>query len=84
MIRLVFDEGLWPRAMALISGMWGAATLIGPAVGGVFAQYDAWRAAFWVLIPVTLVFMLLATLMLPKKAPSRVPRSRCRWCNWRY
>lgn len=74
MIRLVFDEGLWPRAMALISGMWGAATLIGPAVGGVFAQYDAWRAAFWVLIPVTLVFMLLATLMLPKK--STEPRAK--------
>ena len=49
MIRLVFDQALWPRAMALISGMWGAATLIGPAVGGVFAEYDAWRAAFWVL-----------------------------------
>lgn len=75
MIRLVFHEGLWPRAMALISGMWGAATLIGPAVGGVFAQYDAWRAAFWALIPVTLLFMVLAWAMLPGKsieAPRRL------------
>ncbi len=75
MIRLVFHEGLWPRAMALISGMWGAATLIGPAVGGVFAQYDAWRAAFWALIPVTLLFMVLAWVMLPGKsieAPRRL------------
>ena len=67
MIRLVFDQALWPRAMALISGMWGAATLIGPAVGGVFAEYDAWRAAFWVLIPVTLSFVLLASMILPRK-----------------
>ena len=75
MIRLVFHEGLWPRAMALISGMWGAATLIGPAVGGVFAQYDAWRAAFWALIPVTLLFMVLAWALLPGKsieAPRRL------------
>lgn len=67
MIRLVFAEPLWPRAMALISGMWGAATLIGPAVGGIFAEYDAWRAAFWALIPVTALFMLLAWSLLPKK-----------------
>ncbi|WP_312111434.1 MFS transporter, partial [Pantoea septica] len=31
MIYTVFDEKLWPRAMALISGMWGVATLLGPA-----------------------------------------------------
>ncbi|WDG39918.1 MFS transporter [Pseudomonas synxantha] len=68
MIRLVFAEPLWPRAMALISGMWGAATLIGPAVGGIFAEYDAWRAAFWALIPVTALFMVLAWALLPKKS----------------
>ena len=79
MIRLVFDEGLWPRAMALISGMWGAATLIGPAVGGVFAQYDAWRAAFWALIPVTLLFMLLAWAMLPGKSIEAPPRLILPW-----
>ncbi|MDD0975019.1 MFS transporter [Pseudomonas sp. TNT2022 ID681] len=74
MIRLVFAEALWPRAMALISGMWGAATLIGPAVGGIFAQYDAWRAAFWALIPVTALFMLVAWSMLPKKSAETPPR----------
>lgn len=68
MIRLVFAEPLWPRAMALISGMWGAATLIGPAVGGIFAEYDVWRAAFLALIPVTALFMVLAWSLLPKKS----------------
>ena len=79
MAVLVFDEGLWPRAIALISGMWGAATLIGPAVGGVFAQYDAWRAAFWALIPVTLLFMLLAWAMLPGKSVEAPPRLILPW-----
>lgn len=68
MIRLVFAEALWPRAMALVSGMWGVATLIGPAVGGVFAELDAWRAAFWTLIPVAASFALLALTVLPKRS----------------
>eukprot|EP01030_Chromulinospumella_sphaerica_P018133 gene18133-17985_t len=62
MIRLVFHETLWPRAMALVSGMWGVATLIGPAVGGVFAELGVWRAAFWSLIPVAGLFALLAAV----------------------
>lgn len=71
MSRLVFPESLWPRAMALISGMWGVATLVGPALGGAFAELGAWRAAFWTLIPVSLLFSLLAATVLPKTSPSR-------------
>lgn len=52
LIRLLFEERLWPRAVALISGMWGMATLSGPAIGGVFAQAGLWRWAFWALLPV--------------------------------
>ncbi|NLR97570.1 MFS transporter [Rhizobium sp. P38BS-XIX] len=65
MIRVVFDEALWPRAMALVSGMWGVATLIGPAVGGVFAELGVWRVAFWSVAPITVLFALLAVFVLP-------------------
>ncbi|SMF62554.1 Predicted arabinose efflux permease, MFS family [Pseudomonas sp. LAIL14HWK12:I11] len=75
MIRLVFDEALWPRAMALVSGMWGVATLVGPAVGGIFAELGAWRAAFWSLIPVAVLFALLAAVVLPKRTDERVGRA---------
>ncbi|WP_332694246.1 MFS transporter [Bosea sp. (in: a-proteobacteria)] len=68
MIRLVFDVALWPRAMALVSGMWGAATLIGPAIGGIFAEFGVWRAAFWSLIPIAALFALLAVAVLPKRS----------------
>jgi len=68
MIYSVFDERLWPMAMALISGMWGVATLLGPAVGGVFAQMNAWRAAFGSLVPMTLVYVALVWLVLPARA----------------
>lgn len=75
MIRLVFDESLWPRAMALISGMWGVATLVGPAIGGIFAGLGVWRAAFWSLIPVAALFALLAATVLPGRGADRAPGS---------
>src|SRR5450830_1399919 len=55
LIRIVFEERLWSRAVSLVSGMWGIATLLGPAVGGVFAESGAWRLAVWCLLPVSLV-----------------------------
>lgn len=65
MINLVFKESLWPRAMALISAMWGIATLVGPAIGGIFAELHAWRYAFGLLVPVTLLFGVLVWRTLP-------------------
>lgn len=76
MIRLVFDEALWPRAMALVSGMWGVATLLGPALGGLVAESGAWRAAFYLVIPAALAFAGLAAVVLP--ADSDGPRSSSR------
>ena len=71
MIRLVFHESLWPRAIAIVSGMWGVATLIGPAVGGVFAELGIWRGAFWTLVPLCVLFAALAAVVLPRPAPAR-------------
>ena len=59
LIRMVFPPHLWPRAIALVSGMWGIATLSGPAVGGLFAQSGHWRWAFWALLPLLAAQMLL-------------------------
>ncbi|UVJ43132.1 MFS transporter [Pseudomonas sp. LS1212] len=70
MIQLVFAQHLWPRAMALVSAMWGVATLVGPAVGGVFAEMEAWRAAFGSLVPVTLAYLLLTWSILPDRDPA--------------
>lgn len=67
MIRLVFAEPLWPRAMALVSAMWGVATLAGPAVGGVFAQWEMWRAAFGLVALIAVLFAALALVVLPKR-----------------
>ncbi len=59
LIPMLFEQRLWSRAVALESGMWGVATLLGPAVGGLFAADGAWRLAFWCLLPVALLQALI-------------------------
>lgn len=82
LIHFVFEQRLWSRAVALVSGMWGMATLLGPAVGGLFAAGGAWRLAFWSLLPVALVQALFVVMQLGRRrasiagddsAPVRVP-----------
>ncbi|MFK0682704.1 MFS transporter [Ochrobactrum sp. BD67] len=79
MIRIVFDEALWPRAIGLVSGMWGVATLVGPAIGGVFAELGMWRAAFWSLAPVIAVFTIMAMTVLPRESGSAASNDRLAW-----
>lgn len=67
-IRLVFRPELWTRAIGLISATWGTATLIGPAIGGMFAEFSTWRAAFWSLLPLTALLAALAFSTLPRNA----------------
>lgn len=66
MVRVLFPQALWSRAFSVVSVAWGIATLGGPAVGGIFAQYDAWRAAFWCLLGLTPFLLVLVELNLPK------------------
>ena len=43
----LFDRSIWPQLFALLSAIWGIAAFMGPLVGGLFAQADWWRGAFW-------------------------------------
>jgi len=46
-IGLLFANRLLPRVYSAISSVWGIAVLIGPTLGGLFADAGSWRAAFW-------------------------------------
>ncbi|MEO8839834.1 MAG: MFS transporter [Herbaspirillum sp.] len=59
LIRVIFEERLWSRVMALVSGVWGGATLLGPAIGGIFAQGGHWRWAFLAVLPVAAALALI-------------------------
>ncbi|WP_305988255.1 MFS transporter [Roseibium sp. MMSF_3544] len=73
MIVFAYPERLWSRAVALLSGTWGIAMLFGPAVGGMFAEFDFWRGGFASLIPVTAVYTVIAWRLLPEVRDSLAP-----------
>lgn len=65
-IRTLFPARLWPRALSVVSVAWGVATLMGPAVGGMFAQWGAWRMAFWSVAVAAPLLLVLVEVSLPK------------------
>ncbi|MER7582728.1 MFS transporter [Kitasatospora sp. NPDC097691] len=67
-IRSALPERLWTRAAGLVSAMWGVGTLVGPSLGGLFAQLGAWRGAYVLLLVAALVLALLARRVLPGRS----------------
>ncbi len=53
LIRTALPRRLWTRASASISAMWGVGLLVGPTLGGLFAELGRWRLAFVALVVVT-------------------------------
>jgi MFS family permease len=58
-INTVLPRRLWSRGSALTASTWGIGALVGPALGGFFAQFGAWRWAFGLL---AMLSMGMATL----------------------
>ncbi|MGW4205618.1 MFS transporter [Streptomyces sp. NPDC004726] len=69
-IRGALPERLWTLAAGLISAMWGIGTLVGPALGGVFAELGAWRWAYGLLLVAALALAALAPKALPREKPA--------------
>ena len=73
MIRTLFPARMWARALSVVSVAWGVATLLGPAVGGVFAQWGAWRAAFWSVAAAAPLLLALVEVSLPRRMQRPAP-----------
>jgi MFS family permease len=69
MVRMLFPQPMWPRALSVVSVTWGVATLAGPAVGGLYAQAGAWRAAFWTMAALVPLLAILVEVALPRSMP---------------
>lgn len=73
LVAAFFPENLRGRVLAVVSTTWGVATLMGPAFGGVIAEFQVWRPAFWGMVPLALVFIGLAWRYVPKsEAPGHL------------
>lgn len=67
-ISAALPDRLWTRASAVVSAMWGIGTLVGPATGGLFAQFGLWRGGFGVLAVLAVAMSMLVPLALPARA----------------
>ncbi len=63
----LFSENLRRRILAAYQGTWMVAQLLGPVVGGVFAEIGWWRGSFWSMLPFTLCFIVIAWIKLPDR-----------------
>ena len=70
LISGLFEEGLRKRLLAAYQGVWMVAQLMGPFIGGMFAQYGWWRGSFWSMVPIILVFSIIAIRYLPDQLPN--------------
>jgi MFS family permease len=59
-INTVLPRSLWSRASAMAASTWGVGALLGPALGGFFAQFGAWRWAFGLLAMLSVGMAVLA------------------------
>jgi MFS family permease len=62
LINVMLPRSLWTRGSALVSAMWGVATLAGPAMGGLFEQFGLWRWAFGAMA----ILSALVAMLVPR------------------
>src|SRR5215813_11737566 len=80
LVRQTFPQTTWSRAIALMSTSWSVSVLIGPLVGGTFAQFGSWRSAFVATAAAAACLAIVAVFILPpashRTAPTGVPAGR--------
>lgn len=62
------------KVQGYLASVWAIAAVIGPTIGGLFAQFDAWRGIFFVNIPLC----LLAAWMIVRNYTETVEKRRHR------
>ena len=72
LINAALPRSLWTRGSALVSAMWGVATMVGPATGGLFAQFGLWRWAFGAMAILAALIAILVPIVLRPKVQARV------------
>jgi len=63
-IQQSFAEELWGRLFGIVAAICGAGSLLGPLIGGVFADFGLWRGAFWFFAIQAAVLAALALALL--------------------
>src|SRR3546814_7832469 len=59
------------RVQGWLSSVWGIAAIVGPTLGGAFAEYATWRWVFLINLPIGLAAMVLIARFLHEQPPAR-------------
>jgi EmrB/QacA subfamily drug resistance transporter len=62
------------RVQAWLSSVWGVSAVIGPAIGGLFAEYITWRWIFYVNLPIGAVALFVIATRLHERIARRPRR----------
>ncbi len=73
-IQAWFEPCWWSRLFGIVAVIWGAGSLLGPLIGGIFAGLHSWRMTFFVFGIQAGVLWILARLWLPAETPARRER----------
>jgi MFS family permease len=60
LIAIAYPLHLRSRVLGVVSTIWGTATVFGPGFGAAFAEPGLWRGAFLGLLPLIILFIILA------------------------
>lgn len=67
LIVSLFDDRHRTRLLAMYQGTWMVAWLLGPVVGGIFAEIGWWRGSFWAMAPFVLILVVTAWIFIPDR-----------------
>ncbi|CAG8904502.1 unnamed protein product [Penicillium egyptiacum] len=57
------------KYVALMAAVWAVGTVVGPVLGGAFAEYTSWRWVFYINLPLSAVSLMLLVLFLRVSHP---------------
>jgi EmrB/QacA subfamily drug resistance transporter len=60
------------KVQGYLASVWGVSAVVGPALGGVFAEYAGWQWIFWINLPLC----VLALLVLRRTFAEQVQRTK--------
>jgi len=66
LVRKTFPERVWPRVFAMLASVWSVSVILGPLIGGIFANAGNWRAAFITVAVISLLLGVFTWFALPR------------------
>jgi MFS family permease len=65
-VQTWYPERVRGRLYGIVAAIWGAGSLLGPLIGGLFAGRDTWRGAFWLFALQAILLCAVSIVWLPQ------------------